>query len=306
MPNDALIQAGCFFDLFDFPLTSEELVRYAYGERVSSNAKTELLSSAPATLSQSTGYYFLRGREELVNARRQKTALIDQKIRRARRAAKWISSVPFVRAIFVCNSVAFETASKESDIDFFIIAAPGRIWLVRFFTNLILKLTGQRVGSFHSANKICLSFYTDSDHLNLESLCLPGGDVYMAYWLCTLLALYDPSNIQTKLIAENRWLAKIVPGAWEELRNKGANTPVAKSRWQRAWEAMWQGSYGDLLEKEVKRIQESHLSSSLKAAAKSGSGVIISDSMLKFHEHDRRPSIQAAWLANIKKYDSKN
>lgn len=298
------VRSLCFFDVFTYPLTAEELYVFGAAPTASyADFKMALLAQPPTGVEEHNGFYFLPGRAETAASRLQRVRVVDQKIARARRAARWIRSVPFVRAIFVCNSVAFGTATETSDIDFFIVAAPRRLWLVRFFTNFILKITGQRVGGFHSASKVCLSFYADSEHLGLKPVRISGPDIYLAHWLCTLLPLYDPENFFVKIISANEWMAELLPEAWRQFRKIPSNPPTARSRWQTAWEAMWRGSYGDLLESDAKKIQMSMLTPALKDAAKKGDGaVVISDGMLKFHEQDKRAMVQAAWLERCKHY----
>ena len=46
--------------------------------------------------------------------------------------------------ICVCNSLAFLATHEGSDIDFFIVTDPRRMWLVRVFATGILWLTGNR------------------------------------------------------------------------------------------------------------------------------------------------------------------
>ena len=49
-------------------------------------------------------------------------------------------SIPFVQQIFLCNSISFNALDKNSDIDLFIIAEPGRIRTVKFRSMILFTL----------------------------------------------------------------------------------------------------------------------------------------------------------------------
>ena len=68
---------------------------------------------------------FLPGREVTVEKRRERLLISELKMKLACRAAKKIRAVPFVKAIFVCNSVGTEQAKAKGDIDFLLSPRPG-------------------------------------------------------------------------------------------------------------------------------------------------------------------------------------
>ena len=139
--KQSIVKTLTYFDLIYYPLTKEEL--FAYLWRAPYGRYDDFLSvlERPERCWESKwGYYFLPGREKKIENRRIRLLHSEQKLKLARRAVKKIRAVPFLRAIFLCNSVASGTAGETSDIDFFIVTAPKRIWLVRFFTNLILRV----------------------------------------------------------------------------------------------------------------------------------------------------------------------
>lgn len=335
--EQSILRALAYFDLADYPLTKEELFSFLwqppiidYDEfceflslRGGSEASDEVPTAsrdprfaigtiprdrhAPAGLAMTGtkfGYYFLSGREQIVELRRQRLLVSELKMKIARRAAKKIRAAPFLKAIFVCNSVGTEQAKTEGDIDFFIVAAPGRIWLVRFFTNLILRLWGLRTYGPKTNNRICLSFYVDSANLDLSGLRAVEDDVHFIYWLHQMVPLYDPQNYYAKFLSANIWTEKYLPNFKPNARAKYI-LPVIQSKigrlWQGLWERMWTSGYGNLLENQVKQIQLLKLKPSLKAKAREpDNGVVIKEGVLKFHENDRRLEYYRAWKEKLK------
>jgi hypothetical protein len=303
MPAEfAILKTIAYFDLFDFPLTAEEVFEYLWQAHEASleMVKSELENLVKnGKLETSESYYFLPGRRDLVIKRNRSAAEGEKKLRRARFAVKLISGIPFLKAIFVCNSVAAETSNENSDIDFFIIGRTGRLWFVRFFSNLILKIFGLRTGAKHSANRVCLSFFVDDKHLDLSGLRAVNDDVYLVYWLRQLYPLYDPENYFEKIQRENVWTRTYIASQ--------KTLPVATfkpDRFKTMCEALLANAFGDWYERLFKKIQYPKLRVELKKMAESGDKkVVISDIVLKFHETDARLEIRSKWLANCNKYD---
>ena len=215
--DQSIVKTLTYFDLINFPLMHEELFCYlwtppriGHAEFMSTCGETNYELKA-MNYKLGCGYYFLPGRENLIAERQRAAEITDQKLIIARRAVKFIRSVPFLKAIFVCNSVGAAMARAESDIDFFIVSDKNRIWIVRFFTNLILRLFGLRTYGAHQADRICLSFYVDIDHLNLAPWRIADDDIHFAYWLNMMTPVYDPENYYEKFLQANRWVERYLP-----------------------------------------------------------------------------------------------
>lgn len=206
-----------YFDLADYPLTKEELFAYLWRSPLLSyeNFLKELdilmsLDIISRGVEEKFGYYFLIGREKILENRRRCLVISEIKMKIAERAVKKIRSVPFLWAVFACNSVGAGQARDDSDIDFFIVTAPGRIWIVRFFCNFILRLWGMRTYGEKIKNKICLSFFVDSEHLNLSELRVVEDDIHFAYWLHQMAPVYDSDNWYDKFLNDNDWTDKFL------------------------------------------------------------------------------------------------
>ncbi|HNU95883.1 MAG TPA: hypothetical protein PKH95_00550 [Candidatus Magasanikbacteria bacterium] len=299
----AIIKTLSFFSLFSYPLTKEEIFSYLWKLKTDNNLLSEKLEELADNkiLAEKYGYYFLPDRDITEN-RRQHFLESELKLKIARKAAKKISGIPFISAIFVCNSVAFGTAEKNSDIDFFIVTAKKRLWLVRFLTNIILLIFGLRVGKNKTGNRICLSFYLNEENLDLKNIRVVPEDIYLSFWLATLLPLYDPQRIGDKIIKENRWLAELLPNFPESLSFyiKEVKNGRIKSFFKKILEKTWGKAYGDLMEKQAAEAQKTKLKFSLKEQI--APNVVLDDAMLKFHENDRRREYYKKWLEKLQDY----
>ena len=90
---------------------------------------------------------------------------------RNKKATKWAKKLgkqKYVEAIFLSGSLAQGHASQEADIDFFIIATPGRIWTARFRVFVQLKApTGNSPNRTIMLARFCPNHFITADHLEI-------------------------------------------------------------------------------------------------------------------------------------------
>ena len=300
--RQSVMSTLAYFDLADFPLTKEELFNFLWlPPAVSYNDFLTALENL--NINNKSGYYFLPGREKIVEVRRRKLLISEQKLKIARWGVKIIKSVPFLRAVFVCNTTGSEQAGESSDIDFFIITEKNRIWITRLFVTLLLSLFGLRRVGKRVKNKICLSFYVTTDNLDLAKWRVADDDIHFAYWLNQMLPLFDPENYYTKFLQANSWTRTFLPNL-DLNQTSSYLLKIPESRfdkiWKQVWEKMWQGSYGDIINNQAKQIQLSKMKFSGKPIDRGeDKGVVISDGVLKFHEKDTRAAYREAWKQKI-------
>lgn len=294
-----IINTLCYFDLFDYPLTLGEIQQYLYtGGMVGANyslteikdnlANNKKLKKIIATAS---GFYFLRGRQAIIETRLERYRLAETKFQIALKAIKWMKFVPFIKLVAVCNNLADFNAKKESDIDLFIVVQKGRLWLVRLALVLLIAIMGLRPPKEKAQDKLCLSFYTASDNLDLSSIKIAADDIYLVYWLATLFPVYQRDEYHERLMESNAWLKKYLPEYENKkisYRYRVEDTKFSRFVFQTK-EKFSRGKIGDWLEKAAKGLQLKKMAQNKKdLAVNKKNWVVMDDSMLKFHENDRR------------------
>lgn len=308
----SILQTLVYFDLESFPLTKEEVFYYLWkyaplGELEVWAALKELVQRNK--IEQHYGYFYLKGRDSVVEERQKRLLYAEKLLSKARLAIKLINWIPFLRGVFICNSIASETATLQSDIDFFIISAKGRIWTVRFFTNLVLLLCGLRRHGKKVAARICLSFYVSEDNLNLSNQRIFPDDIHFIYWIEHMLPLYDPEFIYDRFRKENAWMKEYLPHISAAIPGENFSPYIhagkIKKSIQKIVQKILEHKLGDILEKILRFLQLNKMAGSAKKIIPSDvdRGVFVSDSIIKLHEKDTRRWYYQSWQEKIKMYE---
>lgn len=303
----SILQTLAYFDVFSYPLTSEELYRLLWkAPRGLSYADffAAMHEYSGDAFCQTNGFWHLPGRGYIVADRQRRIVTIEEKMNIAQHGIRKLSRIPFVRAVFVCNTVASGNPREESDIDVFIITRPKHIWLVRFFATVILKLFRLRTAKDHMNNRICLSFYMSDNRLNMKDLRLDDEDIYLVYWLGFLIPVYDPDDLLTSIQRANEWVQDYAPHVFEPyivIDEWRVSAHHKKHSIKQFFEKIWSTPIGDMLEQTAKQIQmpkiERHYGTVSHA---DDTRVIIEDDILKFHENDRRKEYRERWMDKCK------
>lgn len=256
-------------------------------------------------INEKSGYYFLHHKESNIKTRQQRAVIFDGKIKRAKKIARKLSYIPWIKAITVCNTLGYHNAPAASDIDLFIITNKDRIWITRFFVLSTLKFLRARpqLSRFGSPaekrkDKIDANFFISEASLDIKSLALKD-DIYLNFWIIQQIPLYDIDNTYTKFIAANVWLKKSLPNLTNYEPDYCHQLKNTSHWYTKLVNSLITNSLINLLELLARWLQLKILPQKLKAMANQSSGVIINNSMLKFHDQDRRAYFRDLWLEKI-------
>src|SRR5690242_15089973 len=93
----AIVQAVAYADVFDYPLTADEVHRYLIGAAANRATVRNILSNGrlvPEVLSRSGRYFTLAGREAAIETRRARAAPAAEFWHKAVRYGRLIGSLP--------------------------------------------------------------------------------------------------------------------------------------------------------------------------------------------------------------------
>ena len=292
----AIVRAIVFFDMFDYPLTANEISLYL--DRSADFLEIfQILKILPDNIQEKQGFYFLTGREYLLVSRAERFNFTAQKFKIARRVAKIFCLVPFVELIAISNIIGTHNLRDQSDIDLFIITRPKRIWLTRLFCAGLMKILNLRPNRKTKRNKICLSFYITTNRLNLEKLKINPQDWYFNYWLAGLVPLYDHGGAYQELIKQNGWLKGFLPN-WHPYKPTGSWEIKSKKRL--VGFKIFGGRVADRLERLARKWQLKILPLQLKELMNQDTRVMVGNDIIKLYLVDRRSELSDKYQIKIK------
>ncbi|NQU77792.1 hypothetical protein HQ544_03790 [Candidatus Falkowbacteria bacterium] len=274
-----------YYDIFDYPLSLIEV--WLWGYKLDARCKVldvvELLQRLADKIEEKDGFYFLRGREELVSLRQERRNFGVEKWKKSLGVVKILRFVPFVRMIALCNNNGFLHTKKDSDIDLFIIVSGGRLWLARFLITLVTQIMGVRRYGRKIDNRICLSFYITDEALNIKKF-YDKNNMYLYQWMNLIAPIFDVDKTYRRFFLENEWIKIFLPKAREWwIPESGV---IRDSEWSRKarrfFEIFFSGWAGSpfLRKIQLKRMMRNKDS----AIHEDNDKVVVNDRVMKFHE----------------------
>lgn len=203
--------------------------------------------------------------------------------------------VPFLRMVAVCNNLAFGKVTEKSDVDLFIIAKTGRLFLVRALVTMLLQITGVRRHGSKVAGRFCLSFFVDDSGLELERIAIKD-DIYLAFWVKTMMPVLD-DGVYGDFIANNRWVDCYFEknrGSFHGDKRRIFTDKKSAKFLRKALKWLFSGNLGNFLEKLLKKWQLVRAGNKAKKVGK-GSSLLVENHILKFHNIDRRQEYSEKW-----------
>lgn len=290
--REAVLRTIAYFDIFEYPLTSFEVWKYLEmpkGHVTIHEIEEELMRvREDGVLNCTHGFWTLVGREAAVTVRHERHQIAFRKFARARRAAWLLGKMPWIRMVAVCNTLAWNHARDESDIDFFIVTAPGALWKARFSAVLPFALMGLRPNGGRVRDPLCFSFFASETALEFQELALAPDDPYLLRWVASVVPLYDPDGLIEALWDANPWVLRALPHARPSSVSDERRVHGARSAWN---EELRSGIFESL----ARGFQMIRFPESIRRVMNVDHRVVVTDDILKFHENDRRHEYREAY-----------
>ncbi len=230
-----ILQPLLYFSLFNHPLKKEEILHYSSHTTQKDFEEEIELALSKNIIKKTTAYYHPYLNEECVSKRETgyknaQKAMIKAK-KRARFAYRFF---PFIDGIAISGSLSKGYFDKHSDVDFFIITKPGRLWSCRMALILFKKIF-----LFNSKKYFCMNYFITSDSLEIME-----KNRFTATEIATLIPLHG--SVFNHFFKTNSWYKNFLPNKecnWNELEN------ISKRSLLQYYEALFNNSIGELIER---------------------------------------------------------
>ena len=198
-----IIKTLLYFDLFKYPLTEDELYSFCARGCTQDCLNIELVKLMELNLIYKfERFYTLHDDHALIERRIAGNDLAAKRMITARWVSRFISWFPFVRAVMLSGSLSKGYMDKKSDIDFFIITAPGKLWITR-----TLLVVFKRIFLFNSHRNFCVNYFIDSENLEIEE-----KNLFTAMETFTLVPTYS-EKLYYDFWTANNWIQQYFPNA---------------------------------------------------------------------------------------------
>lgn len=201
---EAILRTLTYADLYDYAMTLDEIHRYLIG-CAATPAQIQFAlddkSRLDGRVARGSEFITLAHRENLRAVRSARRNLSEKLWRAARRYARWVSYLPFVRMVAVTGALAVDNAPAGDDIDFLIITAPGHLWTARGLVVMIVRFA--RLFGDH----LCPNYL-----ITERALYFDEQNLYSAHEIVQAVPLYG-NDLFRHYRSVNRWAEEFLPNA---------------------------------------------------------------------------------------------
>lgn len=200
--GEQVLRTLLYFDIFSYPLEAEEIFAFLQAPR---RCRQEMAQCLNALVERKHVFrfgnlYSLHPDEKNIVRRLKGNDEARKCMKVAVEKARLIARFPFVQAVMASGSLSKGYMDEQSDIDFFIVTAPNRLWIAR--TLLVIY---KRLFLLNSHKQFCVNYFVDIKHLEIEE-----KNLYTATELATLIPLYNHVCYQT-MLESNQWIHTFLP-----------------------------------------------------------------------------------------------
>jgi hypothetical protein len=200
----SILAALAYADLFDYPLTLDELTEYQVGTNFSRSVLLNALTNDAKLLSlvmARDGFYSLRERSSLIDLRARRERYSRPIWRRAIRYCRWAARLPYVQMVAVTGALAVHNIGELPDIDLLVVARDGRVWLCRRAL-IILVRVARLLG-----DDLCPNYVLAESNLKLDQ-----RDFFTAHELAQMVPTSGMA-VYRRMLNANDWATAYLPRA---------------------------------------------------------------------------------------------
>lgn len=234
----AVLYTLAYSDVFDYPLSVDQVWRYLIGMRASRPDVEGALAATPG-IETNGAVHYLAGREVVAEMRSARAQIAQAMWPRVRKYASRIARLPFVRMVSLTGALAMINARASDDYDFLIVTEPGYLWLTRAMVIALVVRPSALLG-----DEVCPNYFITKDNLVFDS-----HDLFTAHELAQMVPL-SGKELYADLRRHNAWAHAFLPNA-KRAPEQGAALSVTDGSWfsRRMAEPLLRNEFGAVLDR---------------------------------------------------------
>jgi hypothetical protein len=197
----AIARSVIYASLFDYPLTLQQVHQTLLESEQTTQEILAIYASSKmlqAIVEYREGFFFPRGRGDLLTERCLREARSCAFLARHRRLLAFVCALPYVRMVALSGSIAHLNLEGDGDLDLFIVTRGRRVWSVTVAVLILARLMRQR-------RIVCANFVIADSQLALEQ-----QDLFTANQVIHLRPLVGASLFK-ELLSANPFVARFYP-----------------------------------------------------------------------------------------------
>lgn len=204
-------------------------------------------------------------------------------IKKTEKYIKYIKWIPGIKMIWIWNSLAMKSATKDSDIDLYIVTDKNAMWFVRIIITFIFQVLKVRKDDKNHKARFCLSFFSTIDWMDFSSFKI-DNDIYLYFWIVYFKPILDYSETYEKFLEKNKSWANfddykdIIEDNKNFIKYKKKRTFINNNFLVWFFDKIFKNIFLAKTKNHFEKIWKPY-------------GVIINDNLLKFHNSDIRQEI---------------
>ncbi len=238
-----ILKVLSYFDVFNYPLTREEIHFFIEQEMDSAQMNSALRQLTIDKYVYSMGeFYSLQDNSLLWERRIKGNRNAEELLKTAYKISRLLYRFPYVRGIGISGSLSKNFADKNSDIDFFVITASNRLWIARTILHFLKKLSY----IFGRQHWFCMNYFIDEDHLEIDE-----KNIYTATELITLIPVCGDQTFH-QFFKANNWASQYYLNYC--FKNERFLKSIRESFFKRMFEKLFNNLVGERMDNLLMKI----------------------------------------------------
>ncbi len=229
-----------YFSIFKYPLKLEEIYGF-HPDKDRGKIEAELDALIRKGVICKVDEFYLPDCDvECIEKRKKGNLMAAEVLGKAKERAEFISRFPFVEGVGVSGSLSKGYYDSKSDIDFFVITRPGKVWITR-----TLLMLYKKIFLLNSRKYFCINYFLSAANLEIEE-----KNRFTATEIKTLIPFQGKDTLEA-FYRKNEWVSNIFGPFAPDLETV---PNIRKNVISRTAEHVFDNRFGDWADETFKKI----------------------------------------------------